>query len=140
MKTLFPILLALVLLESCNNNDKEINESNYILIGTDSFRHTVASKAYVDKFDTSCRLLKLYSVDGILLAKGFYKGKMRNGPQEMYYISNGKLKSSENYKNGEKDGLQREYFINGKLQKTEKFINGKLVYSENYDTSRNIIK
>ena len=52
----------------------------------------------------------------------------KQGPKKLYYITNGKLKNSENYKDGVKDGLQREYFINGKLQKKEKFISGKLFF------------
>ena len=139
MKISIFIFFILISINSCKQHNNIADEKNYILIGTDSFHHVIASKILVNKYDISMKLVMLYSTDTILISKGFYKGKLHNGPSENFYMD-GKLLSSEFYENGIKDGLQENYYPNGKLKKKEKYESGKLVLSENFDSSGNKIK
>lgn len=52
--------------------------------------------------------------------------EITNGPYETYY-NNGQLKTTGNYKNGERDGLWQNYYENGVLESQVTFTEGKMV-------------
>ena len=129
-----------ILIISCRQNNNLRDEKNYILIGTDSVDHLIANKIFVNKYDTSMRLIILYSFgNNTISAKTFFKEKLLVGLNEHFYM-NGNVLDSGYYKNGLKDGLHRTYYPSGKIKKTELYIEGKLKLVEDFDSSGNKIK
>jgi|GEM_PF-6118616 len=132
-------ILCVIGIISCKQNINNIrDEKNYILFKTDSFHHVIASKILINKYDDSMHLILLFSGDGKLLSKSFFKNKLRDGIYQTFYY-NGNLMNLEFYKKGIKDGIQKEYYPNGKLKETENYTNGKLISLDKFDSSGNKI-
>ncbi|MGH2566611.1 MAG: hypothetical protein ACRDE5_18975, partial [Ginsengibacter sp.] len=124
----------------CRQNNNLRNEKNYVLIGTDSVDHAIADKIFVNKYDTSMRLIILYSYgNDTISAKTFFKGKLFDGLNEHFYV-NGNVLDSGDYKNGIKDGLHKTYYPSGEIKKIELYIEGKLKSVEDFDSSGKKIK
>ena len=129
-----------ILIIGCRQNTNLRDEKNYILIQTDSIDHLTADKIFVNKYDTSMKLVILYSFgNDTISAKTFFKSKLLDGLNEHFYL-NGNILDSGSYKNGVKDGLHKTFYPSGKIKKTELYYEGKLKSIEDFDTSGNKIK
>jgi hypothetical protein len=99
------------------------DESNYILVRTDSSSNGLDRKLYVNKYDTAWKMLNNYFYDGKLLAKGFsYNGHIEGNLK--VYDMNEKLMTIDSFHNGIKLSSKHFYsrdtsvkiFRNGKLE------------------------
>lgn len=69
--------------------------------------------------------LIFYNYNGIKTSEGYFtKEGYRNGKTTFYY-NNGKIKSEENYKNGELDGLKTTYYKNGNKESEVNYVKDK---------------
>lgn len=136
---IFKLLCIVLLCLSCNQGNNVYDEKDYFLVKLDSFENKVYSKILVNKFDTSRKMVLLYWDNGNVMSRGCFKGKLRDGINEHFYIY-GNLQTSELYSNGKKEGLQRTYYTNGKLKSAENYTEGKLVLGENLDSLGNTVK
>jgi len=96
------LLLFVIFLISCKSKRLDpYNQSNYVLVKTDSFNGNIGTQYYVFKDDSSRKFQVYYWGDGKLMAKGFmHHGKM-DGKFEMYdYL--GKLMSIDSFVDGKK--------------------------------------
>ena len=123
MKSFF-FLLLLLLLVGCGEQKKDpFDQSNYIVVKTDSFKGNVGTQYLVYKYDTLRKLQIDYWGDGKLMARSFsYKGKM--GGEAVLYDYKGNLMAIDSFKGGvkvyeklffEKD-TSIKLFKNGKLE------------------------
>ena len=98
----FIMLFLLLSVFSCANNKEKanvFNESNYILVKTDSFNNIIAKKIFVNNSDTARKLSIEYWDNGKVMEKEFlYKGLLE-GTKETYTID-GKLFVSTSYHEG----------------------------------------
>jgi antitoxin component YwqK of YwqJK toxin-antitoxin module len=122
MNRLFFLLLLLTSI-GCGEKKKDpFNQSNYILVKTDSFKGSVGTQYLVYKYDTLRKLQIDYWGDGKLMARSFfYNGKMDG--EAVIYDYKGNLMAIDSFKNGvkvyeklffEKD-TSIKLFKNGKL-------------------------
>ena len=65
---------------------------------------------------------RLYE-EGKLLAILHFINEEQNGAFTSYYIQNGNLHETGQYKNGKKEGIWKEYNVEGKLLSTKKYKN-----------------
>ena len=137
MKTL--LLLIIIICIACNQANKSDKVKDYVVIKTDSSEHLLYSKILVNKYDTSKTMVLLFWDNGNVMSQGFFKGKLREGSNENFYI-NSRLQTSELYKNGIKEGLQKKYYFNGNLKYIEKYKDGELILTEYFDSLGNKIK
>ena len=123
MNRLFFLLLLLTSI-GCGEKKKDpFNQSNYILVKTDSFKGNVGTQYLVYKYDTLRKLQIDYWGDGKLMAGSFfYNGKMDG--EAVIYDYKGNLMAIDSFKNGvkvyeklffEKD-TSIKLFKNGKLE------------------------
>ena len=73
--------------------------------------------------NSSISVTRFYKSGRVESKENFTKELVRNGKSVLYY-KNGNLKSEWNFKNGLKDGLQKNYFGDGKLSDEEERSNG----------------
>ena len=66
--------------------------------------------------------MRLYE-QGKLLCILFFINEEQNGPFASYYFESGKIHEVGQFKNGKKEGVWKEYDINGKLISTKKYKN-----------------
>jgi hypothetical protein len=139
MKALI-LLLFVVIMLGCGQNNNIGDEKNYILFRADSIDHLIADKIFVNKYDTSMKLVILYSFgNDTISAKTFFKGKLFEGLNEHFFL-NENILDSGSYINGLKNGLHKTYYPSGKIKKTELYSEGKLGLVENFDSSGSKIK
>lgn len=96
------ILYFILFIWGCKNADiKNIyDEANYVLIKIDTVdNRIIAAKHYVNKYDTSRKMLIDYWDNGKILGKTYFYGKHLDGKLEMYN-SDGRLTSIDLYHNG----------------------------------------
>lgn len=96
------IIIAFFILHfwGCRNPSNNFyEESNYILVKTDSSTEGLDRKLYVNKYDTAWKMLINYYYDGKLLAKGFsYRGHQEGNLK--LYDSEEKLTAIDSFHNG----------------------------------------
>ena len=80
------------------------------------------------------RLVMIYSGDGTLTSKQFFKGKLFDGLNAHFYI-NGNILCVLFYQNGKKEGMEKWFYPNGKLKKIEHFQTGRLTSIQNFDST-----
>lgn len=134
----FKWLILIFIWCSCSQH-KVYDENDYFLIKLDSSDNKISSKILVNRFDTSRTLVLLYWDNGKVMSKAFFKGKLRDGINQYFYIY-GNLQISEIYKNGKKEGPQMTYYPNGRVKSEEKYSNGKLILLKSYDSLGDNIK
>ena len=121
---LFLSLFLYILFSECNHHCINVyNESDYILVRTDSSNKGLERKFYIYKYDSSRKMLVNYYYDGKILGKGFsYKGKLEGEVETFGY--DGRLLGIDSFHNGIKisskssvipDTLAK-FFKNGTLQ------------------------
>ena len=130
------LLLIIIIYIACNQANKSGEDKDYVVIKTDSSEHLLYSKILVNKYDTSKTMILLFWDNGHVMSRGFFKGKLREGSNENFYI-NGRLQTSELYKNGIKEGVQKKYYFNGNLESIENYKGGELILTENFDSLGN---
>ncbi len=138
MKILMSSIIVIIF-SSCMQNNNAYDEKNYLIVKIDTSENRVNSKILVNKFDTSRKMVLLYWDNGKIMSKGFFKGQLRDGINEHFYIY-GNLQTSELYSNGVKLGSQKTYYPNGKIKYLEEYADGKLTLTQNFDTTGNKIK
>ena len=121
----FTILLFLMLSQSCDSLKSDVyNEKNYLITKTDFFKGIVDREIYTNKYDTSRKMTKYYFDNGRLMSKSFSNKMQIDGNFEVYSID-GKLITTDLYKNGQRVSTKRSkpldttisIFRNGKLEK-----------------------
>lgn len=88
----------------------------------DSYGTPSIVKEFSSKSDSA--FVKFYTPKGKVKSKGWMIGKNRVG-KWMYYFSDGKVFSEENYKDGKLDGVVKNYYPNGKLTEETYYKEGK---------------
>lgn len=88
----------------------------------DSYGTPSIVKEFSSKSDSA--FVKFYTPKGKVKSKGWMIGRNRVG-KWMYYFSNGKVFSEENYKDGKLDGVVKNYYPNGKLTEETHYTEGK---------------
>lgn len=88
----------------------------------DSYGTPSIVKEFSSKSDSA--FVKFYTPKGKVKSKGWMIGKNRVG-KWMYYFSDGKVFSEENYKDGKLDGVVKNYYPNGKLTEETHYKEGK---------------
>ncbi len=68
-------------------------------------------------------LVKLYNVQGNLIAEGKYKEKSKDSTWNYYSSYDGRLVMRENYMNGKKEGSSFKYHNNGKTSEILEWVN-----------------
>lgn len=101
---MYRILILLLLLTSCFQQNKEIEAPSF------SSEETNISRKYHQ---------------GKLQAEYELKDGIKNGTGKCYY-ENGKLSTTCNYTNGLKEGVEKKFYFDGKLYRTREFSNGKM--------------
>ena len=121
----FTILLFLMLSQSCDSLKSDVfNEKNYLITKTDFFKGIVDREIYTNKYDTSRKMTKYYFDNGRLMSKSFSNKMQIDGNFEVYSID-GKLITTDLYKNGQRVSTKRSkpldttitIFRNGKFEK-----------------------
>lgn len=96
------IALFLVSFVGCASDPKKVNvfdESDYILVKTDSFKSIIAKKIFTYKPDTARKLSIEYWDNGNIMQKEFsYKGLLEGSVET--YTGDGKLFGTVTYHNG----------------------------------------
>jgi len=118
MRKLLLSLLAFLCLSCSSKKRNPYDESDYVLVKTDSFEGMLDRKYFINKYDTTRLMINSYWNNGNILIKGF-----------IY--------------NGRRDGKLQNYNIDGTLLSEDSFFNGKNIYSRKYylpDTSIKLFK
>ncbi len=100
-------------------NGKEVGVFKFYTV-TSSSQPTI-----VKTFIENTASVKFYNELGSLKSKGEMIGKNRVG-KWIYYFTNGKLFSEEEYKEGKLDGILKNYYPNGRVTQELVYIAGKL--------------
>ena len=74
---------------------------------------------------------KSYYEDGKLKSEENYKDGQLDGISKRYY-ENGKLRFEYNYKDDKRNGISKSYYKNGKLKSEENYKDGELVSIKSY--------
>jgi len=114
MKTSIFLFLIIAVLSCKHSNPNPYDQSNYMLVRTDSFE----GQYFINKNDTSRKLRIEYWDNGILLAKGYTH-------------------------QGKRDGEFIMYDQNGNLMRIDSFIDGKKIFEKQFykkDTSVKLFK
>lgn len=135
MKNLLPLIIIIICI-GCKRTNTSDEDKDYFVRKTDSSEHLLYSKILVNKYNISKICILLFWDNGHVMSRGFFKGKLREGRNENFYI-NGRLQTSELYKNGIKEGLQKRYYFNGNLESQENYKDGELILIENFDSLGN---
>lgn len=133
----FPLATLLIVcsIVSCKTKDNNLeslsfNEKDYKLINTtkDDLGNKYLEE-YVNINDTQVRLKKTFWENGKVQSVVFFKGIMKNGPND-FYDSNGDLMYSGFYYADKETGVTIEY--NRQLQKAtiKRYSNGDVLHSE----------
>lgn len=107
-KYLFSTIVLIVLLLSCNQQNKTNSENTH------------KSKTTGDGIS----IVKNYH-EGELQSEFSMKDSVKQGIGKIYYL-NGKLSSVCNYSNDLKNGLEEKYYTEGTLYRTREYIDGKI--------------
>ncbi|MGG9960745.1 hypothetical protein [Ferruginibacter sp. SUN106] len=108
-------LFLLVFFGCMNKHHNFYNESDYVLVKTDSFNGKVDRELYVYKYDSARKMLINYWDNGKVMGKGFsYKGQL--------------------------DGSLNVYDMDGKLSATDSFSKGKKISSKEFFTPDTSVK
>jgi antitoxin component YwqK of YwqJK toxin-antitoxin module len=130
------LIFILFLSVGCQNQSNYSSERDFVIYKRDTFEGRLNSEVLVNKFDNSRSLIILYWYNGKTMSKTYYKGSLKDGEAEAFYIS-GNLMLSEFYEMGQKEGKQKFYHLNGKLKRMENYRKGVLLFTENFDSLGN---
>jgi antitoxin component YwqK of YwqJK toxin-antitoxin module len=133
MKNLLSILLVSIILMGCSENN--VFKDDLEVIKGDYFSEEIVMTVYEDrkiwikrfkKIGNKLKLSKLeyYYENGQLDSERNYKDGERNGLQRAWY-ENGQLKWEGNAKDGKQDGLWKEWYKNGQLRTEGNIKDGK---------------
>ncbi len=70
--------------------------------------------------------VSFYRDDGTLESEGFFIGKKRTGTWKYYFKDGKTLLSTEEYRDGKRNGVSYTYYVNGKTAKEAHYKDGKL--------------
>ncbi len=107
-KYIFPSIVLIALLLSCNQHDKTNTEI------------TTETKISED----GIRIVKNYH-EGKLQSEFTIKDSLKNGMGKIYY-EDGRLSSVCNFSNGSKNGVEEKYYTEGTLYRTREYSEGKI--------------
>lgn len=133
MKSGYVFLVILVFL-SCNNHEKKVEESLIPESSNDtSFTETDTSLTRNVSHADGPYFEK--NEKGIVLEKGTYKNGKQSGKRYLFF-EDGKIKTEENYSEGNFEGPFKEYFKNGNLYQEGIYKNNSMtgVWKTYYET------
>ena len=121
-KSVFPIIVLIILLSSCNQqketNNQDTTETKISGVGIE-----IAKNYHEGKLQSEFSLRdslkeglgKIYYLDGKLSSVCNYSKGLKNGVEEKYYPE-GSLYRTREYIDGKINGLEKRYYRNGKLK------------------------
>ncbi len=107
--------------EGTFENGKEIGEFKFYK--PKSGNQPTAIKIFKKNIDSIS--VTYFTQKGEVISKGKMIGKEREGKWIYYHKGSKQIMMTEDYKNGHLDGLQKTYFINGKLTEEVNYTDGK---------------
>ncbi len=109
-KYLFPSIVLILLLVSCNQQNKTNTE--------------ITTETETEISGDGIHIVKNYH-EGKLQSEFTIKDSMKNGMGKIYYLD-GRLSSVCNYTNGLKNGVEEKYYTEGSLYRTREYSEGKI--------------
>lgn len=138
------LLVLILALQACKGKQDDVQfykEEDYQKItNVGSISLPEGVELFVNKKDTSYKLLKSYWDNGKVQVKSYIRNGLKNGMTTQYFLD-GSLISEGEFTNGKKNGTFRKFHPNGKVYSVEHFSFDKPVGDWNYyDTTGSLVK